>query len=359
MSISSQITALTTDRNDIRVALVEQGVPEATDHGFDDFAEDIRGIVSGSGSAITITETPEAKGGTILEITAVDLSGDTVTAARLLSGHTAHDAMGNPITGTLTTGITPTGTINITTNGTHDVTTYASANIQVPTNSDPSLQSKTASPTENVQVITADTGYDGLNQVTVEAISSTYVGSDITHRSVTDLSASGGSVTVPAGYYSEQVSKSVASGSVTAPASISATSSTISAGTNTITLTKLVSITPSVTAGYVSSGTARDSSVSLTANVTTKGAATITPTKSVQTIASGTYLTGTQTIAAIPNNYIDTTDATASASDILSGETAYINGSLVTGTLTIQHYYTGSSVPSASTGVNGDIYLQS
>ena len=39
--------------------------------------------------------------------------------------------------------------------------------------------------------------------------------------------------------------------------------------------------------------------VTLTASVTTKGSATITPKNTSQTIASGTYLTGTQTIEAV------------------------------------------------------------
>lgn len=112
-----------------------------------------------------------------------------------------------------------------------------------------------------------------------------------------NLTVSGATVTVPAGYYASQASKSVASGSATAPATISGTSATVSTGTNTLTLTKTVSVTPSVTAGYVSSGTAGNSAVSLTASVTTKAAATITPGTSNQTIAAGTYLTGAQTIA--------------------------------------------------------------
>lgn len=119
---------------------------------------------------------------------------------------------------------------------------------------------------------------------------------NIPSKSSSDLTASGATVTVPAGHYASQASKAVASGSATAPASISGTSATVSTGTNTLTLSKTVSVTPTVSAGYVASGTAGNSSVSLTASVTTKASATITPTTSDQTIASGTYITGTQTI---------------------------------------------------------------
>lgn len=118
----------------------------------------------------------------------------------------------------------------------------------------------------------------------------------IPSRSASDLTASGATVTVPAGNYGTQATKSVATGSATAPNSISGTSATVSTGTNTLTLTKSVSVTPAVTPGYVASATAGNSSVSLTASVTTKAAATITPTTTDQTLAAGTYLTGAQTV---------------------------------------------------------------
>ena len=56
-----------------------------------------------------------------------------------------------------------------------------------------------------------------------------------------------------------------------------------------------------VSAGYVTSGTAANASVSLTASVTTKAAATYTPSTSDQTIAAATYLTGAQTISGDAN----------------------------------------------------------
>ena len=362
-------------------AVEAKGVTVPSGSTIDDLPDLIMAIQSGSGSAISIVDTTDANGGTIRTITGVSLAGDTVTAATLLNGVTAHNSLGEAITGSY---VPPTGAV-------------IEAN-------------KTVSPTESQQIVTPSTGYDALAQVTVSAISSTYVGTGITRRSSSNLTASEDTVTVPAGYYENQASKSVSTmvlptsasasaatgytskatisrstsdqyiniptgyntagayykvnavpnGAVTAPSSISGSSATVSTGTNTLTLTKTISVTPNVTAaGFISSGTAGNSSVSLTASVTTKGAATITPTKSTQTIASGTYLTGTQTIAAIPVAYQDVTGVTAAAGDVVTGKTIVDStGATVNGSLVINKYYTGSSTPSSSLGNNGDLYLK-
>ena len=177
----------------------------------------------------------------------------------------------------------------------------------------------TVTPTESSQTI-GGTRYMMEGAVTVNAISSTYVGSGVAQRDSSNLSASGATVTAPSGYYASAATKTISSGTATPAASISGTSATVSTGTNTLTLSKTVSNTPQVSAGYVSSGTAGNSSVSLTASVTTKAATTYHPSASQQTIASGTYLTGTQTI-----NAVTTTNLTAA--NIKNGVTVTVGDS--------------------------------
>ena len=171
---------------------------------------------------------------------------------------------------------------------------------------------------------TLNSGGKMLSGNTAYANGTKYTGT-IATKTGSDLSASGDTVTVPAGYYASNATKAVSGGSATAPASITGSSATLSTGTNTLTLSKTVSVTPAVTAGYVSSGTAGNSSVSLTASVTTKAAATITPSTSNQTIASGTYLTGTQTILG---------DANLVAGNIKAGVSVFsVQGSLSAATI--------------------------
>lgn len=97
-----------------------------------------------------------------------------------------------------------------------------------------------------------------------------------------------------------------AAGSATTPATTITANPSISvsnSGLITATASASKSITPTVVAGYVSAGTAGTVTVSgsNTQQLTTKAAATYTPTTSNQTIASGQYLTGAQTISGDAN----------------------------------------------------------
>ena len=109
-------------------------------------------------------------------------------------------------------------------------------------------------------------------------VNGTKVTGTIASKNASNLSASGAAVTVPAGYYPNQVSKSVSEATQATP-SISVSSS------------GLITASATQSAGYVASGTK-----SATKQLTTQAAQTITPGTSNKTISSGRYLTGTQTI---------------------------------------------------------------
>lgn len=63
------------------------------------------------------------------------------------------------------------------------------------------LRSKTVSPSESAQTIKADYGYDGLSQVTVNAVSKTYVGSGVTKKSAATYTPSTSNQTIAASQY--------------------------------------------------------------------------------------------------------------------------------------------------------------
>lgn len=292
--------------------------------------------------------------------TLIDLTDDTVVASALLNGIVATGADGVEVTGTIQTvsagvptatkgtvsnhsvSVTPSvtntsgyisggtetgtavtvsaselvsGTLPITENDTYDVTNYESVSVVVPAPTI-SLQDKSAAPTESQQVVEADSQYDGLNSVTVGAISSTYVGSNITRRSSTDLTASGATVTVPSGYYESQGTKSVATTTHPDP-------------TVSVNSTGLITASHTQTEGYVSAGTTTG-----TSQLTTQAATTITPSSQSQTaVASGVYTTGAVTVSAIPLPYVDVSSTTATAEDVIEGKAFFnANGTLTIGT---------------------------
>ena len=97
---------------------------------------------------------------------------------------------------------------------------------------------------------------------------------------------------------------SIVNGSATTPATTITANPSISvsnSGLITATASATQSVTPTVSAGYVSSGTAGTITVSgsNTSQLTTQAAQTIHPSTTDQTIASGKYLTGTQTVKGV------------------------------------------------------------
>lgn len=116
----------------------------------------------------------------------------------------------------------------------------------------------------------------------------------IATRTASDLTASGATVTVPAGYYASQVTKSV---------------STATQATPSVSIDSAGKITASATqsAGYVSAGTKTG-----TKQLTVQAAKTITPSTSTQTaVASGVYTTGAVTVAAVPTQTKTVTPTTS------------------------------------------------
>ena len=165
------------------------------------------------------------------------------------------------------------------------------------------LQSKSVTPTKQQQSVTPDSGYYGLSDVTVAAIPQAYQ----------DVS----SVTAVAGDVLANKIIVTADGSVTTGTmpNNGAVNQVLTAGTPSYT----------VPAGY-HSGTG---TVSISPQQ--KDA---TPTKSLQTISpdEGKVLSAV-TVQAIPKEYVDTSDATATAAQMLTGQTAYVAGEKVTGTM--------------------------
>lgn len=207
------------------------------------------------------------------------------------------------------------------------------------------LESKSVTPSETAQTVTPTNDYYYLESVTVSAIPSTYVGSGVTQRTSSDLSAIGATVTAPAGYYASSATYTIGSGSATTPATTITANPTISIDANgliTATVSGSQSITPTVSAGYVSSGTAgtvsvsgsdtyqltkRDSSDLSASGDTVTAPAGYYPSAATMSVASGTAGTPTATKGAVNNHSISVTPSVTNTAGYISGGT--INGTAV------------------------------
>lgn len=165
------------------------------------------------------------------------------------------------------------------------------------------LQAKTSTPTKKQQSITPDSGYYGLSSVTVNAIPAAY-------QDVSSVTAAAADVLT--GKIFVAADGTVVTGSMTNNGAVSKT-------------LDVTTVSYTVPKGYHSgSGTVK-------ITLETK---TVTPTKSAQDITptSGKVLSKV-TVAAIPDNYIDTDDADAVAANILDGKFAYVKGAKIEGTM--------------------------
>lgn len=166
-----------------------------------------------------------------------------------------------------------------------------------------SLQEKSVTPTKSQQNVTPDSGYYGLSGVTVAAIPSNYNDTSAVTAAAADVLAN----KVIVGADGTTITGTMPNnGAVTKTLDTTTTSYTIAKGYH--------------------SGTGKVSISTETKSATpTKASQTITPT-------SGKVLSQV-TVAAIPAEYITTTDATATAADILDGKTAYVDGEKVEGSM--------------------------
>ena len=180
----------------------------------------------------------------------------------------------------------------------------------------------TITPTESEQTAVAKNKYT-TGVVKVAGIPSDYVGSGISQRTDADIDISGPQVSIPEGYYDASHTVEVNNGEAITPETTIPVSPSISVsntGLITSSVSDAQSITPSVTEGYISSGTPGTVSVSgsATEQLSTQAGATITPTESVQTaVASGKYTTGAVKVGAISSNYVGSGVARKTSSDLV------------------------------------------
>ena len=318
----------------------------------------------------------------IVDKNKIDILANAISAKSGEAVTMTLDEMVSAVDG-IETGITPTGNINITSAGVTDVTNYATAAVPSavmvaePTINNNNVSDRQVSATidANGLLTTGVSGWATINPILTDgyAESSTEIyptisiwgTKQLTVNTSSDLTASGATVTAPAGYYASQATKSVASGTAGTP---TATKGTVS--------NHSVSVTPSVTntTGYITGSTKTGTAVSVSASELVSGTKSITsngtgidvtnyasvdvavpsgtpnlqtktnidPTTSSQTIQADTGYDGLASVQinAMPSGTAGTPTATkgtvsnhsVSVTPSVTNSTGYITGSTKTGT---------------------------
>ena len=259
--------------------------------------------------------------------TKLDLTADTVTAATLKKGYTAHNAAGDVITGTMeSSGGTSEMTVDRqTTDGAETIIVTGTESVNM------TIDRQTTDGAETVTVTAIELTNTNDATATAADIASgktAYAkGSKLTGANTNNADTSADTVTADkllSGYTAHDASGAAITGSMD------------SVGSQTITISDKTAQT--ITKGY-HDGTG-------TAKISDTEAAKITASN----IRSGVSILG---VTGSLEAKIDTSDATATAAQILSGKTAYINDTKVTGTMTDNGAQTGTiSTASGSVSIN-------
>lgn len=348
MSTSTEITRLQTARNTIRTKFVELGIANGTDKldalasaasgienrgainatvmegasytipkGYHDGSGVVAGIAGGGNyslqeKSVTPTKVQQAVtsdegyyGLSGVTVSAIpdnyqDVSATTAGAGDVLTSKVFTAKDGTVTTGTMVNNGAVNKTLDVNTAaytvpaGYHDGT----GSVQI------STETKSATPTKSAQDITPSNG-KVLSKVTVAAIPDAY--QDVTGVTATAETVLESSEFVDSeGTLVEGAMKDYSGdAAVTEQLDVSKTSTTLPAGYHTASAVNIILEEKSVTP--------------------TKAAQNITP-------SAGKVLSKVA-VAAIPDNFIDTTDADAVAGEILDGKFAYVDGVKVEGTM--------------------------
>ena len=222
------------------------------------------------------------------------------------------------------------GTKTFTANTTSaDVTNYKYVTVNIPAINN---QTKTVTPTTSQQTVTADSGYSGLESVTVTAMTTmtlptaTSQASSGTQKAAITASSVNQYINIPTGWNDSSANykinpvtlqsktatpsgveqritadtgytaldmvtvEAVPAGVATAPALISVSSATVNTVGGLFVLSASTSVTPDITtAGYISSGTAGTSLITMQADIAIRSSSDVTASGTTVTIPAGYY----------------------------------------------------------------------